>query len=271
MTNDRDRPADLAAVAADDALLDALGRGDAAPDDDELAGLLAAWRSDLDADLPQLDLPTLDDLPEETTQVLPPRRRRTGRLTKLLTGVAAALLLLAGIAVGVGQAGPDSPLWPLTRVMYPQQADVRAAQHAIAQARAAAQAGRVDEARRHLDEATALVDRIRDQSAASRLRDEIEQVRRMLEGSAVVPGTTSTPGTEPSTAPSVSPSPPPGGPGGGQTGNPGGGGATTTTPGGGGILPPIVPTLPPIVPTLPPILPSGGLLPSILPSIPLPI
>lgn len=262
-----ERPADLAQVAADEALLTALGGGSPAPDEDDLAGLLAAWRADLDTDLPDFELPTFDDLDdplsEETVQ-LPVRRRRGTRLTRLLTGVAAALLLLAGLAVGAGRAGPDSPLWPLTRVMYPEQADVRAAQHEIAAARSAARAGQVDEARRHLDQATGLVDQIRDQAVAKRLRDEIAEVRRMLDA-AVTPGVTSTPTAPPSVAPTPTPSVPPGGAG--QTGGPGGG---ATTPGGGGILP----TLPPIVPTLP--LPTPKLpLPSLpglpLPSLPVPL
>ncbi|WP_159104419.1 hypothetical protein [Plantactinospora sp. BB1] len=57
-----------AVVDADELLLDALGRGGPVPGDDPLAGALAAWRAELDADLPALgldDLPALDldDLP----------------------------------------------------------------------------------------------------------------------------------------------------------------------------------------------------------------
>ncbi|GAA3740689.1 hypothetical protein GCM10022225_24950 [Plantactinospora mayteni] len=47
---------DPAVVAADDLLLDTLGRAESAPGDDPLAGLLTAWRAELDDDLPAFDL-----------------------------------------------------------------------------------------------------------------------------------------------------------------------------------------------------------------------
>ncbi|GAB3980197.1 hypothetical protein [Plantactinospora veratri] len=47
---------DPAVVDADELLLDALGRGGAVPGGDPLAGALAAWRAELDADLPAFDL-----------------------------------------------------------------------------------------------------------------------------------------------------------------------------------------------------------------------
>ncbi|MEQ4305133.1 hypothetical protein ABNF97_27765 [Plantactinospora sp. B6F1] len=47
---------DPAVVAADDRLLDALGRAESAPGDDPLAGLLTAWRAELHADLPCFDV-----------------------------------------------------------------------------------------------------------------------------------------------------------------------------------------------------------------------
>ncbi|MEN3608486.1 hypothetical protein AAH979_02985 [Plantactinospora sp. ZYX-F-223] len=49
---------DPAVVAADDLLLDTWGRGASAVGDDPLAGLLTAWRAELDADLPAFDLDT---------------------------------------------------------------------------------------------------------------------------------------------------------------------------------------------------------------------
>ncbi|MFY1692692.1 anti-sigma-D factor RsdA [Plantactinospora sp. WMMB782] len=62
-------------VVADDLLLDALGRGGPTPGDDPLAGLLTAWRAELDADLPlfDADLPLFDSDPTPATR---PRRPR---------------------------------------------------------------------------------------------------------------------------------------------------------------------------------------------------
>jgi hypothetical protein len=251
-----EQPFDLAAVAADDALLEALGQGMSAPADDELAGMLAAWRGDLDADQPAPPVPVLVE----------PEPRRTGRFAKFVTGIAAALLVLGGLAVAAGNAGPNSPLWPLTKVMYPQQADVRAAQHAIASARAAVAAGRFDDARRLLDEATRLVDRIDDKKTQQRLRDEIAQVRAMLvDGSG-----TSTPGPG-TTPPSTGATPPGGGATPPTNPTPGpGGGATTAGPGGGnGPLPGLpTPSLP--VPKLPLPTPTLPGLPIPTPSLPIP-
>jgi len=51
---------ELAAMRADDLLLDALGRGEPVAGDDKLAGLLGSWRAELDTDpLPALDVPAL--------------------------------------------------------------------------------------------------------------------------------------------------------------------------------------------------------------------
>jgi len=256
-----EQPFDLAAVAAADALLEALGQGMPAPADDELAGMLAAWRDDLDADQPAALVPVLVE-PE----------RRSGRFTKVMTGIAAAVLVLGGLVVAAGGAGPNSPLWPVTKVMYPQQADVRAAQHAIASARAAVAAGRYDDARRLLDEATRIVDRIDDRKMQQRLRAEIAQVRALLADRSG----TSPPGTGTTSGPSTGATLPGGGgttPTPGQTPGPGGG-PTTGAPGGGnGPLPGLptpslpVPKLP--VPSLP--LPTLPGLPLPTPSLPIPI
>src|SRR5688572_11835516 len=142
---------DLSVIAADDALLDTLGRGEAAPDDDKLAGVLAAWRTDLDDDHPAgLDVAAmLAELGEEAgdpaaeapetgpvpVQVVPvgrPRRWRPGRrVRQYVTGTAAAGLLIGGLALGAGQAGPESPLWPIAQVLYPERSDQRLAEHNI--------------------------------------------------------------------------------------------------------------------------------------------
>ena len=64
-----DGPVDLAAVRADDALIDALaggagpdldGYGFGGADDDRLAAILAAWRADIEAD-PMPELVSLDE------------------------------------------------------------------------------------------------------------------------------------------------------------------------------------------------------------------
>jgi hypothetical protein len=257
-----EHPADLAQIAADDALLDALGKGEAPPPGpqpagDELAGLLHAWRADLDDKLDATQ-PLVGELLEAQSNrpiELKPKRRGS----KLLTGVAAAILILGGLAAGASQAGPNSPLWPLTKVMYPERADTRSAEQAISRARAAIAANRLDEANHQLDQATALVGRLQDSGDKRRLTDQIAQLRQLIAAktapsqpatpSAPVPGATPAAPQGPTAQPAPQPTRDPGD-------NP------LPLPTGG------LPTLPDLpAPTLPaPTLPQ---LP--LPSLPIPI
>ncbi|WP_203985827.1 anti-sigma-D factor RsdA [Virgisporangium aurantiacum] len=317
---------DLTVIAADDALLDALGRGDPAPDDDKLAGVLAAWRTDLDADQPTdfdmtamlaelantepadagpvdaaepadgTTLAGVADLAAElgggagtVSELKPagagvadgagvpvrpvpagrPRRWRPGpRVRRYVTGMAAAGLLIGGLAVGAGQAGPESPLWPIARVLYPERSDLRLAEHTIGLAREAAATGRYADARRTLDKAADEVERVDDPELASRLRAQIEEIRRTLPPTDAERDNpvTPTPSAPTSAPPTTAPATPPGGgvpavPG--VPGQPGGGG-TNPDPPVEDIIPDVpdipVPTLPiPIpIPTLPaPALPLG--------------
>ena len=167
---------DISQIAADDALLDALGHGEPAPDGDELATMLHAWRADLDAHL-DAGQPLVGELLEGRAE--PPDRAQTRRrASRLLTGIAAAILVFGGLAAGASQAGPDSPLWPLTKVMYPSGRHPGAEQ-AISRARARLAANRLDEAKHQLDVASALVGRLRDQMTSVGT-DQIAQLRQLL-------------------------------------------------------------------------------------------
>ncbi len=69
-----DLPADLAAVQADDALLDALG-DDPTPSDADVARVLLAWRRDVDAE----SIPTLVDVDTALALVRARSRRSLAR------------------------------------------------------------------------------------------------------------------------------------------------------------------------------------------------
>ncbi|WP_433058710.1 hypothetical protein [Dactylosporangium sp. CS-033363] len=294
-------PVDLATVRADDVLLDALSHGERASDDDALADLLADWHADLSADLPTfaLDddaatvaLDSLPDVPElraagpvadisdvpETS-----RRRRFGGsgerrpgsgLRRTFAAVAAGIVILAGLALGAERSGPDGPLWPLTQVLYPEQAHARAAEQAIADAADAIAAGRFDDARRLLDTATAEANQVDNAGTRQRLLDRIADLRAQLPP-AVPPAASSAPATAqptPTTAPTEA------APTAGATtagGNPGGnpGGGATTGGGGngnGGDGGQVIPGLPTqIVPTNPLPLPTQ-IIPTTVPGLPLP-
>jgi hypothetical protein len=254
VTPSPDEPSiDLAVLAADDRLLDDLGRGGPAPDGDPVAALLAGWRADLDGDS--------ESDPTRPMQVVPvPARRRPSRVRWIVAAAAAVLLAAGGLVVAAGGADPDSPLWPITRVVYPRQADTTAAEHAIARARRAAEQGRYGDARRLIAEAETLVARVSDPARARRLRAELDAVR------ALVPAATPASGASPSGAT-------PGPPGGNGSGAPPATVPTNPAPGpttagpGQGKPPPGLPS--------PPILPSVGVsplpLPLPTPSLPIPL
>ena len=242
----------LGVLATDAALLDTLGRGEPAPTTDAVAAMLAAWRADLDADITGA---------RYQPAAFPPRTRR---LARRAVGVAAAAALLAsGSVMAAGHATPASPLWPITRVMYPERADTAAAEDAIGQAREAAAHGRYDDARRLLDRAEGLIARVRDPKRLRQLQAELRSVRAMLPAAAPAAPGTRPPGglattpdaapTPPTTQPTTQPTQPP------------------TTAGGRPAEVPrplIVPSTdaPPIpVPT-----PTGSLLSTPLPSLPVP-
>ena len=269
-TGDFDDPA---LVAADAAIMDALAEGRVPDDADQVANLLAAWRSDLDADAGPTVVPagTATDAPAgaiadpgsgattaepASAPVVPlrPRRRRYSR--RLLAAAAAVVLGMAGLGIAAVNGTPGSPLWALTRVLNPDRVAVLDARDALDDARAALRAGQPAEAARDLDRARAAIARVHDADQARRLRAELDRLSAELAalrtGLGVVPRVTPSP-----SLPAV-PGPPSAGPGGpGATSGP--------QPGTTGPLPPVpLPSLPVPVPSLPlPTTPS-------LPGLPLP-
>jgi hypothetical protein len=280
-------------VARDNARLDIVARGGSVPGD-KLAEMLAAWRDDVRSDepgersasppirhlrlaTPEPAEPAEDDNLGKVVPLDRNRRRRLPPIAGLVIGVAASVVVAVGLVVSAAGAGPESPLWPITRLVYPERADQRAASEAeklIDRADRAVTDNRFDDAERLLDRADKLIDGIRDPRVAIPLRDRATRVRDRLEESRHAP-------TSPSTGATTAPPAAPGtgtGPGGGLPDpglplpslplpTPSLPGPTLPVP----TLP--VPTLP--VPTLPiPTLPIPTLpiptLPILTPSLPLP-
>ncbi len=193
MTTSAPEPVDLAVLTADDALLDALGRGAPAPGGDRTAALLVAWRADLSGGAP--DRAVAGD----------PGRARRHRLRWVRPGIAAAVLvvLFGGLVAGTVTATPHSPLWPLAAAVNPGRADILTADSKLAEARRAIGTGRYADARRLIDEAAAVVARVRDPQQAKRLAIELADARRRLSEA----GTGTGPGARPTPTPPAAPQP----------------------------------------------------------------
>ncbi|MPZ26625.1 MAG: hypothetical protein GEV12_09245 [Micromonosporaceae bacterium] len=206
----------------DDRLLDALGRGDEPPDGaDRLVTGLAAWRGDLASQIAPATLDLATVLP-----AAPVPDRRRFRWRRLVAGAGAALVVAGGggaatVAAAAG-AGPDSPLWPVTRLVFPERAEARMAQLAVeevvARARQAAVERRYADAGRLLGEAEQLVAQVPAATDRQRLLAEVAQVRALLPageppaGELPPAGERLLPVPEPGIDPAVPELPPAGGP-----------------------------------------------------------
>jgi hypothetical protein len=216
-------------VRRDDRALDAAGGGVDVFDlavrsgevaEDPVLRLLAGWRDDLHGSAHQpvvVGRVAQDRSAEQAAAgaaLLPSSRRR--HASRLVVGSAAAImavLAFGGVAVAAGVAQPGSPLWPITKVIYPGWADSRehelAAARDLAYARRAAQEGRIGDARRYLDDADQHSRHI-PSGEADRIRQQADQMRRTLRGESSKaqphPAPSSSPSPSTKTMPTLSPS-----------------------------------------------------------------
>lgn len=134
-----DGPVDLAAVRADDALLDAIAGGAISggigasrdvfgrpgQDDDDLAAILAAWKADIEAD-PMPELVGLDEASEAVEAGHAARDRRASRARRRMpfaVAAAAIAVALSGLTVAVHSAQPGDAMFGLTKVLFSEHAD----------------------------------------------------------------------------------------------------------------------------------------------------
>ncbi|WP_410650193.1 anti-sigma-D factor RsdA [Amycolatopsis sp. cmx-4-54] len=230
--------ADLSAVQADDALLDALGGSDPKMADDlgdqELNALLLAWRRDIDSE-PLAELVDVDTA-VVTVKTAALARKHGGR-RRLLVPVAAAAAVLAIAFAGTGLAAKDAQpgdtLWGLTKVLYADHArSVEAAAAAkldLEKANLALAGGRLDDARKALDEAQAALSQVTDEENRGQLLEQHRQLSAQLQnpGQQPLPPDQQLPSQTPvATTPQPTPQPTPS-----PTSLPGGGNPGTTLPG----------------------------------------
>lgn len=122
-------PLDVAAVRADDALLDALSR-DRLPGgweltdaDHQLASMLAGWRHDLDA-RPMPLHPTVDEVEAEIARVdrAASHRGAFRRLRYVAGAAAVAVVAFGAVTVLAQNAEPGDPLWNVKETMFGSEA-----------------------------------------------------------------------------------------------------------------------------------------------------
>jgi hypothetical protein len=212
--------ADLSAVHADDALLDALGGSDPKIADDlgdqELNALLLAWRRDIDSE----PLAELVDTDTAVTTVkaatLAQRRGPRARKRRIFVPVAAAAAVLAiaftGTSVAARDAQPGDTLWGLTKVFYADHArSVEAASAArtdLQQASIALSQGRVAEAQQALSEAATKLRQVSVEDNLAQLMQEHRQLTAMLaRPTPTTPPSSTVPPPRPSTTSPVSTAP----------------------------------------------------------------
>jgi anti-sigma-D factor RsdA-like protein len=213
--------ADLSAINADDALLDALGGSDPKIADDlgdqELNALLLAWRRDIDSE----PLAELVDTDTAVTTVkaasLARRHGKRARRRRLLVPVAAAAAVLAiaftGTGIAARSAQPGDTLWGLTKMLYADHARsveaASAAQTDLRQANIALAAGNVLAAQQALAAAEANMKQVAEEDSLRQLMIEHKRITEQLQhpGQAETPPPASSSSSEssnPSSIPSTS-------------------------------------------------------------------
>jgi hypothetical protein len=206
-------------IARDDRALDAAGAGSDALEQlvrsggatrDPLLTLLARWHDDVSDGAETALRPAVPPAPADPeadradgdrphAPTLHARRRpgrwRPNRLLVAASVAALATAGLGGVALGAAGAGPGSPLWPVTRAVYPDQADSRmhqaAAQRDLDDAQQAVAAGNTADARRYLDDAGHHLAQVKPSAEATRLRERADRMRQNLDAAGAESGNAS--------------------------------------------------------------------------------
>lgn len=151
-------PADLAAVQADDALLDALGGPTPrySPSDEALASVLLQWRREVDSE-PVAELVDTDTAMELVAGARRPAPRRNPVLMPFAAAAALLVIAFSGVGLAAKSAEPGDRLWGVTQVLYSDHArSVEAAdtvQRELREAETALDQGRAADAQTALDRA----------------------------------------------------------------------------------------------------------------------
>ncbi|GAA2051102.1 anti-sigma-D factor RsdA [Williamsia deligens] len=131
-------PLDVAAVRADDALLDALSRNrlpggwELTDSDHQLAGMLAGWRHEIDAQ-PFPQHPTLEEVEAEIAAAgrMASRRGSLRRLRYVAGAAAVAVVAFGAVTVLAQNADPGDPLWKVKETMFGSEASATIASSSV--------------------------------------------------------------------------------------------------------------------------------------------
>lgn len=182
-----DAPVDLAAVQADDALLDMLGAGSVADTDTDadLARVLVAWRRDVDTE-------AIGELVDTDTAVAvigaarKPASRRHPVLGPAAAAAAVLVIAFSGVGLVAKSAQPGDQLFSLTKVLYADYArSAEAAQKAqieLNDAESAIKQGRTSEAKESLQQAQQQLAVVGEEEGHTTLAAKHDQLEEMLAG-----------------------------------------------------------------------------------------
>ncbi|HYZ35513.1 MAG TPA: anti-sigma-D factor RsdA [Pseudonocardiaceae bacterium] len=250
-------PADLAALQADDALLDLIGSGGHIPSDtdDELTRMLSAWRREVHAEPVRQLVDTRTAMSVIRAAARRPARRRNPVYGSVAAAAAVLVIAFSGVGLVAKSAQPGDQLWGVTQVLYSDYArsveTAAAVRTELNEAKVALNQGHPEQARAtlaHVQQQLPAVGESEGHTDLSALHRQLEQ--RLNEPS---PGTAQpkppespaagplTPGsTEPDTTKAGSPSSEPPSTSGSITMTPG----PTTTPGRTDEMPADTPSSP---------------------------
>ncbi|NYF59221.1 anti-sigma-D factor RsdA [Micromonospora purpureochromogenes] len=222
-------------VLRDDRLFDALNRGEPPPPDhpadDPVTGLLADWRTELVARSEQVESrmerkqsgqgtgspaappsPARRLRPAGTAGPTAPARPGGRRRTALAGAALSLLTVVGGLWLGAARAEPGGLFWPVTELVYADRAESLVTEREIGrildEARQDLADRRYADARHHLERAAVLLGSLGDDETIVRLRDDIDELRRLLPSPAAT--APATPGADIGTATVPVPSDPDG-------------------------------------------------------------
>ncbi|HEY2763751.1 MAG TPA: anti-sigma-D factor RsdA [Pseudonocardiaceae bacterium] len=197
-------PVDLAAVQADDALLDMLGTGSVAGGDTDadLARVLVAWRRDVDTE-------AIGELVDTDTAVAvigaarKPASRRHPVLGPAAAAAAVLVIAFSGVGLVAKSAQPGDHLFSLTKVLYADYArSAEAAQKTkfeLADAESAIRRGKASEAKQSLQQAQQQLTVVGEDEGHTTLAAKHDQLEEMLAGIGSSPAWSTSPTPAPVT------------------------------------------------------------------------